>query len=204
MRGYAREAIAALQVFAGETAEETIAAPLLAEELERALSILHKGRSQTERRVMGGETGPTAEKIVSFFECHTDIIVKGGRETQYGHKVFLTGGSSGLIRDCLIEWGNPADASPLLALIARHEQIFPRPPRQLAADGGFASQDNLKVAKGKGVKDVMFVKKRGLAVLEMVQSLWVYKKLRNFRAGIEAQISRRKRTFGLDRCNWTG
>jgi len=38
----------------------------------------------------------------------------------------------------------------------------------------------------------------------MVQSLWVYKKLRNFRAGLEANISRLKRAFGLDRCPWQG
>ena len=74
----------------------------------------------------------------------------------------------------------------------------------MAADGGFASQDNLKIAKSKGVKDVMFAKKRGLRLLDMVKSLWVYRKLRNFRAGIEATISRLKRVFGLDRCNWSG
>jgi len=50
----------------------------------------------------------------------------------------------------------------------------------------------------------MFAKKRGLGVLEMVKSLWVYKKLRNFRAGLEANISRLKRAFGLDRCTWQG
>jgi len=38
----------------------------------------------------------------------------------------------------------------------------------------------------------------------MARSAWVYKMLRNFRAGIEAGISTLKRAFGLDRCNWTG
>jgi IS5 family transposase len=31
----------------------------------------------------------------------------------------------------------------------------------------------------------------------MVKSSWVYKKLKNFRAGIEANISALKRAFGL-------
>ena len=52
------------------------------------------------------------------------------------------------------------------------------------------------------IKDVAFAKKRGLAVADMVKSSWVYKKLKNFRAGIEANISTLKRAFGLDRCNW--
>ena len=38
----------------------------------------------------------------------------------------------------------------------------------------------------------------------MAKSRWVYRKLRNFRAGIEANISCLKRAFGLDRCTWRG
>jgi IS5 family transposase len=53
-------------------------------------------------------------------------------------------------------------------------------------------------------KDVAFHKKRGLAVEDMVKSRWVYRKLRNFRAGIEAGISCLKRAYGLARCSWRG
>ena len=77
-------------------------------------------------------------------------------------------------------------------------------PRQVSADGGFASKDNLAFSKGNGVKDAVFAKKRGLSILEMAKSAWVYKKLRDFRAGIEAGISTLKRAFGLDRCTWSG
>jgi IS5 family transposase len=61
----------------------------------------------------------------------------------------------------------------------------------------------LRDAKSRGVKDVAFAKKKGLSVLEMVRSNWVYKQLKNFRAGIEANISRLKRSFGFSRCDWT-
>jgi transposase, IS5 family len=37
-----------------------------------------------------------------------------------------------------------------------------------------------------------------------VKSHWVYKRLKNFRAGIEANISRLKRSFGLSCCDWRG
>lgn len=201
VRQFAMEAIACLQKFVGE---QTTDAHILLEKIANNLSILDKVIDQTERRVFRGEKVPASEKIVSFIEYHTDIIVKGGRDTQYGHKVFFTGGKSGLILDCMIERGNPSDAGMFPALVDRQKEIFGRAPRQMAADGGFASADNLKIAKEKGIKDAMFAKRRGLSVLEMVKSLWVYKKLRNFRAGIEANISRLKRAFGLDRCNWTG
>src|SRR5438093_13772664 len=39
----------------------------------------------------------------------------------------------------------------------------------------YASRDNLTAAKARGVKDVAFHKKRGLAVEDMVKSRWVYR-----------------------------
>ena len=59
-------------------------------------------------------------------------------------------------------------------------------------------------AKAKGVKDVAFHKKKGLKVEQMAKSPWVYRKLRNFRAGVEAGISCLKRAYGLARCTWKG
>lgn len=204
VRGYALEAITCLQDFIGADLDQTIAAQILVEELEKALSLFRKVMDQTERRVMRGEKVPAADKVVSLFECHADVIVKGGRNTRFGHKLFLAGGTSGLILDYLVERGNPPDATMFPTMLDRQIALFQRPPRQVASDGGFASKDNLKIATGKRVKDVMFAKKRGLNLLDMVKSLWVYRKLRNFRAGIEATISRLKRAFGLDRCLWSG
>ena len=89
-------------------------------------------------------------------------------------------------------------------MIKRQKGIYGRVPRQVTADGGFASVDNLLNAKVDGVTDVCFSKKRGLSVLDMVKSNWVYRRLRNFRAGIEANISVLKRSYGLYRCNWKG
>ena len=109
-------------------------------------------------------------------------------------------GPSGLILDVVVEAGNPADAERFLPMIERQIARCGAPPRQVAADGGYASQDNLTAAKACGVKDVAFHKKRGLAVEDMVKSRWVYRKLRNFRAGIEAGISCLKRAYGLARC----
>lgn len=176
----------------------------LAEKLARAGSLLKKVEDQTERRVFNGEKVPASEKVVSFFETHTDIIVKGNRKTEYGHKIFLTGGPSNLILDCLIEQGNPADSDRFQTLLDRHKKQFGRPPRQTTADGGFASKRNLEYAKDLQVKDVVFSKKRGLSIKDMAKSHWVYRKLKNFRAGIEANISTLKRSYGLDRCNWSG
>jgi len=204
VRGYALGAIPVLSGFVSADPQMSLEASALVEKLERAVRMLEQVISQTERRVFHGEKVPADEKLVSFFECHTDILVKGSREVEYGHKVFLTGGKTGMILDCVMERGNPNDTVLFPILMERQERVYGRPPRQVSADGGFASQENLKKAKGMGIKDVAFAKKKGLAVLEMVKSHWVYKKLRNFRAGIEANISRLKRSSGLSCCDWPG
>jgi IS5 family transposase len=159
---------------------------------------------QTERRVLAGEAVPASQKLVSLFEPHTDIIVKGGRDVHYGHKLNLTTGRSGLILDLVVEAGNPADSERLLPMLERHIAFYGQAPRQAAADGGYASRHNLSQAKAWGVHDMAFHKKSGLRIEDMVKSRWVYRKLRNFRAGIEAGISCLKRAYGLARCTWRG
>jgi transposase, IS5 family len=202
VRDYALEAIPELHNHKARELADLFAGKVLAEKLTRAVGLLGKVIDQTDRRVFKGEQVPASEKVVSFFEDHTDIIVKKRRETEYGHKVFLTGGTSNMILDCLIARGNPADSEQYGPLLQRQEELYGRMPRQVSADGGFASKDNLAFAKKHQVKDAVFAKKRGLSVLDMAKSTWVYKKLRNFRAGIEASISTLKRAFGLDRCTW--
>jgi IS5 family transposase len=172
--------------------------------LDHYLPLIERIVTHTERRVLAGEAVPAGDKLVSLFETHADIIVKGGRDVQYGHKLNLVTGRSGLILDIVVEAGNPADAERFLPMVERHISLHGTPPRQTTSDGGSASLDNLRQAKALGVRDVAFHKKRGLAIEDMVKSRWVYRKLRHFRAGIEANISCAKRAFGWARCTWRG
>ena len=152
--------------------------------------------------MLAGEPVPASEKLLSLFEPHADIIVKGCRNADYGHKLNLTTGRSGLILDLVIEAGNPDDSERLLPMLERHIAFYGQAPRQAAADGGYASRANLTQAKAHGIRDMAFHKKSGLKIEDMVTSRWVYRKLRNFRAGIEAGISCLKRAYGLARCTW--
>lgn len=179
-------------------------AEALARELRHYIELTKRVISQTRRRVLEGESVPATEKVVSIFEPHTDIIVKDRRETLYGHKICLTAGASGLVTDVVIEAGNPADATLAVKMMERQRQLYGRVPRQVSFDGGFTSRANLVAIKDLGVEDVAFSKSRGLSIGEMVKSTWVYRRLRDFRAGIEGTISFLKRAFGLDCCTWSG
>jgi len=199
----AAERVAAhLTAFKAVDLMQALKVQTLASEIEVFLARTARVVAQTRRRVIDGEKVPARDKIFSIFEDHTDIIVKGSRDVGYGHKVCLTGGASTMILDCLVVEGNPADSTLAPTMIERLTEIRGKAPRQAAFDGGFASLANLTEIKSMGVKDVMFCKRRGLKVSEMARSTWVYRRLRNFRAGIEASISFLKRVFGLGRCTW--
>jgi IS5 family transposase len=200
--GYAKSASVVLSNCAFSDTRDMALAMAITKDLEELIPLAEMVIDQTTRRVIDDEKVPAKEKIFSIFEPHTDIIIKDRRDKYYGHKVCLTGGPSNFISDCLIVEGNPADSTLTCQMLDRHEQIYGRYPLNAALDGGFASKDNLKVAKSKNIKNVCFAKKRGLKEEYMCQSPWVYKRLRRFRAGIESGISWLKRSFGFWRCTW--
>ena len=199
---YAEKAVVILGEFPFNNSALIDTALQLAEDLKQVIELTYRVIDQTTRRIIHDESVPANEKIVSIFEPHTDIIVKDRRDTFYGHKVCLSGGPSNLITDCLILDGNPADSTLPNKMLDRQKEIYDRYPLKVALDGGFASKDNLESAKSKGIKDVCFSKRRGIAVEDMCRSEYVYKRLRNFRAGVESGISWLKRCFGFSVCTW--
>lgn len=205
-----KDLIAAAQATAGfvrrfaQALDDSIKSTAWRLEAEHYLPLIERVIDQTRRRVFGGETVPAADKLVSLFEPHADIIVKSRRGLQYGHKLNLTTGKSGMILDVVVEDGNPADAARFVPMLERHVTVYEAAPRQTSADGGYASRENLQNAKEMGVSDVAFHKKCGLKIENMTRNRRVYRMLRNFRAGIEAGISCLKRAYGLARCTWRG
>ncbi len=181
-----------------------IRAATIAYDLRHYVKLAERVLDQAERRIVRGEQVPATEKIVSIFEPHTDIIIKDRRETHYGHKICLTSGASGLVTDVVIEEGNPADVTLAVKMIERQRDLYGKAPRQVSFDGGFTCKKNLTDLKALGVEDVAFGKRGALSITEMVKSTWVYRRLRNFRAGVEGVISFLKRGFGLGRCSWSG
>jgi len=109
-------------------ASDPMAAALWQAEFRHYRPLIERIVAQTERRVLRGEAIAANEKIVSLFEPHADIIVKGGREVQYGHKLNLTTGRSGLILDLVLEAGNPADSDRFLPMLNRHIDFYGQAP----------------------------------------------------------------------------
>lgn len=159
---------------------------------------------QTERRVICGEQVTSAEKIVSLFEPHTDIIVKGFRDVQYGHKINLSSEVNGFITALTIEEGNPCDKTLFLPVLDYHRSALGKLPRSVVADGGYASQANVAAGRAMGLKHVVFHKPVGVSLTAMGVKSKTFNALRHFRAGIEGNISELKRAFGATKAKWKG
>jgi transposase, IS5 family len=99
------------------TTATDLAAALWQAKVDHYQPLIARIIAQSERRVLGGQPVPAGDKLISLFEPHADIIVKGRREVEYGHKLNLTTGRSGLILDVVIEAGNPADSERLLPML---------------------------------------------------------------------------------------
>lgn len=173
-------------------------------ELQHVHTYLEPILAQTIARVIDKEPVAAGEKIISLFEPHSDVIIKGSREIEFGRKVFFTTGRSNIVTDVFVAEGNLPDAEVFITLVERHKAIFGKVPRQTTCDGGFASQENVHEAHDMGVKDVCFTKKVNMEPEEMCSSRSVFKKLAKLRAGIESNISALKRAFGLSRVSWKG
>jgi IS5 family transposase len=184
-----------------KTIEGWIEAQAVIKGLRELLPKAEKVYDITWRHEILGESAPNKEKIFSIFEDHTDIIVKGGREVEFGHKVNLAGGRSNLILDCRILDGNPADAAIYGDVLDRIHENYDIVPRDIVTDGGYASTDNARIAQGKGIINIVFNKIKG-SLKNIVRSKNMETRLKKWRSGIEAVISNLKRGYELFRCEW--
>jgi IS5 family transposase len=175
----------------------------MVEELKGFLPKMEKVYDISYRHEVLGESVPNSEKIFSIYEEHTDIIVKGLREVEFGHKVNLTTGRSNLILDCEITDGNPKDSTLYEGVLERVRNDYGIRPRDMVTDGGYASLRNQEKAKEYGIVNIVFNKIVG-SLKNVVTSVQMETRLKKWRSGMEAVVSNLKRGFHLFRCEWKG
>jgi IS5 family transposase len=175
----------------------------LLEHLEAFIPRVEQAVDQTARRVFVEESVPASEKIVSLFEPHTAVIRRGkaGKETEFGHKVWLNEVDGGIVSRWEVLEGNPPDADQWKPAIDDHIGQFGRPPHQVSGDRGVYSPDNEAYARRQGISRVILPQPgRKTEERQRYEAQGWFKRGRRFHAGIEGRISVGKRKHGLDRC----
>jgi IS5 family transposase len=195
-----RQAQQILPALQARAAKETAR---LAATLETFIPRAEQVVNQTVRRVFAGEKVPAAEKIVSIFEPHSDIIRrnKARKPTEYGHKVWLDEVDGGVVTRWKVLQGNPNDDQQWLPSLEHHLKCFGRPPNQMSGDRGVHSPTNERIAQERGVKRVILPQpgRKSAARKKHEKQRW-FQQGRKWHAGVEGRISVLKRRNQLDRC----
>lgn len=193
----AKQVVEQLEQHTSDTAQR------LAQRLTTFVPLAEQVIDQTQRRIFRNENVPAEEKIVSIFEPHTDIIVRGKetRPVEYGHKVWLNEVDGGIVSHYRILAGNPNDQMQWEPSLQAHIATFGHPPDQASADRGVYSALNEQLAQDLGIQFVILPKRgyKSRKRKDLESQDW-FVTGRKWHAGVEGRISVLKRAHGLGRC----
>ena len=172
----------------------------LVERLEEITTLTHRLLDQARQRLAGDRV--IRDRLVSLSDPDARPIRKGkpGRATEFGYTVLLGECERGFIATHHTHKGNPSDAAQLVGAVTEVIAVTGRPPGTVAGDRGFGTAANDAALAEFGVARV------GLArtgTPGKARRAWEqtrrFRRMRNWRVGIEARISQLKRSFGLRR-----
>jgi IS5 family transposase len=169
-------------------------------DLEETIAATERLLAQTDQRLAGNRVIP--DRLVSLADPDARPIRKGKPQhpTQFGYTLLLAEDERGFVADHRVQQGNPPDAPQLVPAVGRVIAVTGRAPGTVVGDRGFGTAANDQALEAVGVKRVGLQRTGtpGKARLA-VERTRPFRRLRNWRVGIEARISHLKRSFGLRR-----
>ena len=160
------------------------------------LTALEQSANVCERRIMGQEKVPVAEKIISLSDSDASFIVKGGWNTVVGYRPQLARSGSGFVTALVLPRGNAADSPHLVAMVKEQITNTGVIPSMASADDGYSSQQGLEEVLHLGVKVVSISGAKGKKIIEAQQ--WKsqpYRQARAERSAIESLVFTLKESF---------
>jgi IS5 family transposase len=177
-----------------------VSAVVLKGELKRWLDLFKRVMDQT-RTVLNGNVHIPG-RLVSLFDEGARPIQKGKLfpKTEFGRKVLIQEAESGVVTGWQMHEGNPPDQTMLEDAIGRHEDVFGKAPRELAADRGFHLTGQDEGLRERGIEHVSIPVKGNKTDMRKrtERSAW-FRRLQRWRAGGEAKLSLLKRKYGMRR-----
>jgi len=177
----------------------------LAGELQETIAATERLLAQTDQRLAGDRVIP--DRLVSLSDPDARPIRKGKprHPTQFGYTLLLAEDERGFIADHQLHKGNPPDAPQLVPAVQRVIGVTGRPPTTVVGDRGFGTAANDQALEALGVKHVGLQRNGtpGKARLALERTR-AFRRLRNWRVGIEARISHLKRSMGCGAPGFAG
>src|SRR5450756_2314841 len=161
--------------------------------LERLPQAIH----QAHERIIGERQVKNAEKMLSLYEDHAAVYVRGkaGAEVEFGSQLLLGEAASGVIVDWELVGGNPrADTKMLGRGLERMKPTSAGPAiRQVTGDRGFDSAPNRALLEKDGIYNAICPKSPAELKKRMKDSDFV--ELQQRRSQTEARIAIFKNGF---------
>ena len=156
----------------------------------------------TERRIIKNEDIQKSEKIFSIFESHTELIHRGKFPIpiEYGHRVVVSEGKSGMILDHKVMENGVLDQEEYIPLLKRLKERYGK-LRTISLDKGYNSKGLKNIDLSEYVESQILPSKgyKNKAVKEH-ESTPSFIKLRMWRAGVESCIGTLMQAHGADKC----
>jgi IS5 family transposase len=165
--------------------------------------LVQQAMRQAQQRILEGTKVPAAEKLLSLFEPHAQVIQrhKPGKPVEFGRKGWLGEVEGGLISEYRIVAEPGPDDPHLLPSLVGHIVRFGKPPELVAGDRGVYTADNEQMAQQLGVKRVVLPSVgRASPHRRPHERTRGFRRGCRFRAGLEGRISVWRRRFGVDQC----
>jgi transposase, IS5 family len=169
-------------------------------ELEETIGLTGRLLAQTDQRLAGNRV--IADRLVSLSDPDARPIRKGKPRspTQFGYTLLVVEDERGFVADHQLQQGNPPDAPQLVPAVQRVAQVTGRVAGTVVGDRGFGTTANDRALAELGVQRIGLQRKGTLsAARAALERTRAFRRLRNWRVGIEARISHLKRSFGLRR-----
>lgn len=172
----------------------------LVNDLEDTVAGTQRLLAQTAQRLAGNRTIP--DRMVSLADPDARPIRKGKPQhpTQFGYTALIAEDEHGFVPFHQVNKGNPGDARQLIPAVEQVIAATGRTPATVVGDRGFGSAANDKAVAALGVRHIGLQRGGTLSNTrrehERTRS---FRRMRNWRIGVEARISHLKRGFGLRR-----
>jgi Transposase DDE domain len=154
VQSHAQAHLDALATRRSETDLSAGQARVIAQRLENVITQLPAAIKQAHERIIGERQVKNADKILSLYDDHIEVIVRGkaGAEVEFGNKLSLVENKQGLIIDYKLHRDNPSDSKLVEPSIKRMKEDMKLPVTKLWADRGMFSKSNEAVLQAHGVE----------------------------------------------------
>ena len=174
--------------------------------LRHYLPLVERVIAQTRARVFEAQSH-YPEKVLSLFEPHSVVIRKGKphKPNEFGRLVRIDEVENGIVSGYEVSAGNRADQQQWAPALEHHVALFGRAPRLAAADRGYWSAHNERLAAEMGVEQIVLPSRGPLSAERAVRQKkrW-FRRGQAWRAGIEPRIATLKHRFGMQRAFYKG